>query len=400
MIRNMALLEAIDNKSPDKIDVPGIVAAMKKSMNTCKLTKFKSESSCAQFFGMFFLSSVGDVSPNMSQWSTIYTDLLSNDVFCQDLARYMVGYKPSSYMGIFAPLWNRFQLELTEMKKDRVRYISLMKAFFTTLQTRMDGVGEIVRTQVNDAEVLKFVTTTNMTLSQFIMDMSKMIQDEVTKATDPDDIVIYNRIHENKLSEDTIELIGILREAAEFYDETNQTLTEAAMVSDVKDTEEPVDEGIVRNAAMKAKEAAVKIKKAERDFDQLVMRKVRKMREERRNRKHSEMVGEALAINHEIKRLLKSGGWFIINPALGVIRYFGSLIMDKATDRQDRAVLIRQIKEEIEIVEEKIRMAENKGDDKARIELIRARQKMVKEYERITKIRYDANRRNQMSAMS
>ena len=40
-------------------------------------------------------------------------------------------------------------------------------------------------------------------------------------------------------------------------------------------------------------------------------------------------------------------------------------------------------------------MAERNGDDKAKIELIRFRQKLQREYERITKIRYDKVRADQ-----
>ena len=47
---------------------------------------------------------------------------------------------------------------------------------------------------------------------------------------------------------------------------------------------------------------------------------------------------------------------------------------------------------ELEIVEEKIQMAERNGDDKAKVELIRLRQKLQREYERIQRMPFDGAR--------
>ena len=104
------------------------------------------------------------------------------------------------------------------------------------------------------------------------------------------------------------------------------------------------------------------------------------------------MVGEALRINHEIKRLLGSLAVGAINPAIGVILWVTSVVIDRQTDKRDRDILVGQIKDELEIIEEKISQAERNGDDKAKIELIRLRQKLQKEYERINRIKFDNSR--------
>lgn len=109
------------------------------------------------------------------------------------------------------------------------------------------------------------------------------------------------------------------------------------------------------------------------------------------------MVGEALRVNHELKRILRSGAIGILNPALGVISFVVSVVYDRATDKKDREVLVGQLKDELEIVEEKIQMAERNGDEKARIELIRFRQKLQREYERIQRMRWDASTRAKMN---
>ena len=77
---------------------------------------------------------------------------------------------------------------------------------------------------------------------------------------------------------------------------------------------------------------------------------------------------------------------------MGVLHWIITLFIDKKTDKEDRKVLIGEIKDELEIIEEKISMAERNGDDKAKIELIRYRQKLQKEYERILHVKYDKER--------
>ena len=381
MMRNLILQEAIEQVQT--ISIEEIVASIKKMMNLAKLTKFKSEGACAQFYSAFFLSTLPDDVPTVEQWSSIYTNLLSEPKFIDDLASYMVLYRPAVFSGLFAPLWAEIQSELTQMKQNQVRYLSLVKAQMTMLQTRMNAVGQIARSQVSDTESLKFISITDQVLQQMIFDLDKLMNQEIAKTIKPDSIAVSNRYDRYKMSEDAIELVSLFENADEWF---QKTINENS-IPDPEPSE--MDEGIIKNAVMKTKSVLVAAKKAQKDFEDIVMRKVKKIRENRRNRKHSEMVGEALAINHEIKRLLKSGGWFIINPALGVLRFIISIVYDRSTDKKDRMILIQQIKDEIEIVEEKIAMAERNGDDKARIELIRARQKMVREYQRINAIRYD-----------
>jgi len=377
MIRNMLLQEAIETKS----GADAVVASIKKLMNTAKLTKYKSTDSCAKFYSTFFLCTLPEdveAQPTVNDWGYIYTALLSNDPFCADLAAYMALYHPAIYTGIFSPLWGLIQSEVTTMKQNRVRYLTLTKTMIAMLQTRMAGVGELVRSQINDPEALKFVTIVDQVLNQMVFDLTSQIQTEIAKAADPDDIVYSTKGDASYLSETAEEIISLLESADAFIDQKQA---------------EYLDEGIVNNVKESAKATLVAKKKAENEFDEFVMKKVKKLREERRNKKHAEMVGESLRINREIKRLLRSGAIGILNPAWGVISYVISVVYDRATDKKDRAILVGQLKDELEIVEEKIQMAERNGDEKARIELIRFRQKLQREYERIQRMRWDPQTR-------
>lgn len=382
MLQNMLLQEAVESTS---LKIEPIVASIKKNMNTCKLTKFKSTGQCAQFYSSFFLCTLEDgQTPTVEQWGTIYTTLLSSNPFCADLAMYISLYQPTVYTGIFAPLWNLIQSELAHMKTDQVRYLAQVKAMISMLQMRLNGVGEMVKAQINDPNAIKFITVIDQTLMQFIFDLNAITQKEIEKAVKPEDIVYTKPIENVPISEGWQEILSLMENYDSWISNRTQELMNEAAV---------INEGIVSNAAEKAKAFAVACKKAEREFDEFVTRKVKKMREERRNRKHAEMVGESLRINREIKRLLASGAIGILNPAWGAIAFIISVVYDRATDKKDRAVLVGQLKDELEIVEEKIQMAERNGDEKARIELIRFRQKLHREYERIMRVRYDASTR-------
>ena len=386
MLRNVLLQEAIE-RTADPVKPTEIAAEIKKTMATCKLTRFKSESACAQFYSSFFLSTLDTKTvPTVDQWGTIYTTLLSNDSFCNDLASYMSLYRPAIYTGIFMPLWNLIQSEVAQLKNNQVRYLSMVKAMISMLQVRMNGVRQIIRSQVTDVDSLQFINIVDQVLNQFIVDLTALTQAELVKQVKPDDIKVDVRYNNATMSEDARELISILESAD-------------AWVAEDMNRQMVLSEGIVSTAAMKAKEASIAMKKASRNFDEFVMKRVKKMRDERRNRKHSEMVGESLQITHEIKRLLKSGGLAVINPAIGVMHYIVTLFIDRHTDAKDREFLIRQLRDEIEIIEEKINMAERNGQDKERIELIRARQKYINEYNRISKIRFDGETRSRLSDM-
>lgn len=379
---NIYLREAIEER---ELNVGRIAADIKKMLNVCKLTNFKSKDSNARFYGTFFLQSLeGDIHPTMDQWSSIYATLLGDGAFCDNMAKFMVMWQPAVYNGMFSTLNNLIQSELNALKKNKIRYLALQRSFISMLRMRMDGIGNIIRTQATpDPEVTKFVTVIDQTLSKLEFDINALTQREIENSIDPDSPVTPVRSFEkDPVDEDAKEVLDLLEHCQEWINE---------YVSNHMETWERdqalLHEAIVNNAAEKVKEGAIAIKKAERSFDELVMRKVRQMRENRQNRKHAEMVGEALRLNHEIKRILVSGAIGILNPVLGVLSWFVSLMIDRKTDRRDRQVLVDQLKDELEIVEEKINMAERNGDDKARIELIRFRQKLQHEYERIMNVR-------------
>ena len=355
-----------------------IARAIKKKLNLCKLTNFKSRDSNHGFYSMFFLGNMDtETPPTVSLYSEVYIQLLSDDKFCEDLANFMLHWQPLFYNGLFASIMNTVQSEMNLRKERRIQYLAQVKAFFMMLRLKFSGIYQLVKVQtLMEQHIQDFFTFIDQTLSQFSSATNAIMQDELLAAAKPDELVTRvvaetTSTSSSKPKEDLWmqPIVSFLDEyARECLEMRNQELDMFA---------KELSEGVVRNTIVKAKEIAQRKKRAEHDFEVFVMQRIKKMREERRNRKHSEMVGEALRVNREIHRILKSGLLFIIpvyGPALSAIHFIVSLLIDRQTDQNDRRILVQQLQDEIQITDEKISMAEKDGDDKAKIELIRAKQ--------------------------
>ena len=368
-------------------DPAPLVADYKKALNTCALTKFKSEDACFLFFSGFFMNQVKIDDIKVENFIQVYNILWNDPKFVNNLTLYMGIYKPGVYEGMFKTIMNMVDSELSTMKVNRLQYISNVKAFLDNLIVRFGSIKYSIEAQTSQVDSTKFVMTVLSTLQSYYFYMNSLTKREIQSTHNADDIEYIYEVR--TLPEDAQSIIDDMFHAEEQINEmTQKFLSEAA-------AGEALDEGIVNKAVEKAKEANFARKKAENWFEEKITKKVNDLRNQRRNRKHAEMVGEALRINHEIKRLLRSGLLYIIpniGPAAAVITYIVSIVIDRETDKKDRNILVGQLKDELEIIEEKISIAERNGDDKAKIELIRLRQKIQREYRRITKLPYEGSR--------
>ena len=103
-------------------------------------------------------------------------------------------------------------------------------------------------------------------------------------------------------------------------------------------------------------------------------------------------MGETLKISAMVKKIFRTFiSWQIFGPIGGIITAIVGEAIDKRTNKNDRMKILNDIKDELEIVNEKISIAERNNDDKARIEMIRIRQKLYREYERISGGMYHKN---------
>lgn len=382
MVLNYALLEAVSDTP--KVDWQKVETEFKKKMNTCKLTKFKSEKDCDDFYSGFFMNMI-TVDPPLSfqDWAIIYNDMLSEVSFVNSLVFFIVLYQPKDYQRMFYGIRSCLMNELPQIRKrlnadkpDSVQGKNILNQYsralasMRSIQRGFDTVCTMVKTQNNDQNVMIFCSIINTSLQELVSYVERQIRKMIESEADPESIEIHYR---HPLAESTEELIDDL---FSIFNET--TYAEIA----------ELNEGIINTAKEKANVAAVKMKKLEERIDQTIMQKWKKLREGQRNRKHAEMVGEALRITHEINRVLVAAPVALINPMVGIMIWAASFAFDRATDMKDRNILIDDLKDKLEIVEEKIQIADRKGDDKERIELIRIRQKLARELKRISHVKY------------
>jgi len=356
-ISDVLLLEAVADKEDKEQNVNDVIKELKQALNVCKLAKFKSESSNAKFYTGFFNSSFEETL-TFGAWNQVYTTLLNEDAFCNNLCMFIAMWRPKDFKGMFQPIINEVESEL-RTTQNKVRLLSDAKALFSFMEQRFDSIANTVKAQVNDQETMTFLTTIKSVTTNFMMYFNKLLQDEVTEKTDPDDIVITVRggpMEENvfKFESDVQEFFDLLEHADEWK---------------ANYMKESLNEGIVNKGKEAAKVIKVKSLKADRAFNDFVMSKVREIRRNRRNRRHAEIVGESLRINAYLKRILKALGLSVINPAIGVISFVVDTLIDEKTKAKDRKILIQQIQDELEIMDEKISIADRNGDEKGKIEV-------------------------------
>ena len=372
MIHSVFITEAVE----DSKLVNQVIKDLKKSLNICKLAKYKSETECAMFYSAFFMNSLSDgATLTLDEWGTVYNTLLNDNVFSLNLSLFIVLYHPNEYTSMFSTLRNMIPVEL-EHTKNRIRFLSQTKATLMMIQKGFDTVIENTKVEPINVDGTKFLTVIRMTLDSLVMYTNTLLNREMSTNVNPDDIVIT--VHGGNMSESATAFIDMLRHCDEDIKAYNECV-------------EAMNEGIVNKAKEAAQAAAVKMRKLSDAFDEKVTKAWNNLRRDQRNRKHKEIVGESLRITNEIKRLMISAPAAVVSPAIAVIIWTGTLMLDRATDKNDRDILVGQIKDELEICEEKIQIADRKGDDKERIELIRIRQKLIREYERVSKMRYKKN---------
>ena len=398
---NFILQETMNDKIEDALNLKKIVNEAKQLLNLCKVGKYKSKGECVKFYNGFFLCDLNGPT-TFDQWNELYRMMLSDIKFTDLLCGFMMYWQPVDYKGIFQVLINLVDSELKEKKDRRIRYLSNALALFQFLKYSFDSISNTILPQTKNPKVVQFVTTLNSVIQSDIFYLDKLLKNELHSQEKSEDslVQVIHGSDTTPLEEDVTELLNLLENVDSWISEyMMQDLTDTIPIDLDKDHDGPVSifypvsEGVVNKAVEKAKLAKMKSEKAERAFDELVSKKVREIRANRRNRRHSELVGETLRINEKIKRLMKAGGLSIIHPAIGIIYWIISVVIDKKTAASDRAVLIQQIEDELEIIEEKISIAERNGDDKGKIELMRIRQRLEREYKRIRHVKYDRNAR-------
>ena len=149
----------------------------------------------------------------------------------------------------------------------------------------------------------------------------------------------------------------------------------------------------------KAKELNTKQKMASEKLDNFVDNFYDKAQRELSNKNREQVIkGNILpSFSTIIKMAIGSAGLGIINPALGAISFVGGLAVSKKGTKKEKQYILDEIEVQLELVEKKISYAESNNDMKALENLLKIKQRLQREKQRII---YNGKARNYRQPLS
>lgn len=149
----------------------------------------------------------------------------------------------------------------------------------------------------------------------------------------------------------------------------------------------------------KAKELNTKQKMTSEKLDNFVDNFYDKAQRELSNKNREQVIkGNILpSFSTIIKMAIGSAGLGIINPALGAISFVGGLAVSKKGTKKEKQYILDEIEVQLELVEKKISYAESNNDMKALENLLKIKQRLQREKQRII---YNGKARNYRQPLS
>lgn len=368
-MRNIYITEATESlKKMDKIKT-----SLRKKLNICKLANFKSETDCSDLFSVFFCNSLPEnFTINSTEWFGIYTTLFSEPKFFENLTLYIGCYKPTSYEMLFRGLRNLIDQELAEKERNRISYLSVSLSNLQQLSAQFSAIYQIATRRYVQPDMVIFAKTCVTVLSQYQTELINIMNKEMQDAETSDPLGVVTYVRSNQISEEAVELLDGLEEL--------RVLIEDAYCN------KSISEGVVSTAKDYVNNALVKKRRVIDYMDRTIFKLYDTWRKRKETKNHEQMMGETLKLSVAIKKVFQTFiSYQIFGPLGAIITAIVTYAIDKRTTKTDRMKIANDLKDEIEIVGEKIAIAERNNDDKAKIEMIRIRQKLFREYARITK---------------
>lgn len=145
--------------------------------------------------------------------------------------------------------------------------------------------------------------------------------------------------------------------------------------------EEFLSEGIIDKAKVMKHDIGKKVDSMDKWFQNTA----RTIKYGIQNNKRSEVVeGDFFPkVSKMVKRAIILGAAWAIEPAIAVIGAVSVFVLSKKGTETQRKKILKEIKNELELVEEKIKDADSNNDKKKKYQLIRLRQKLQNEKDRI-----------------
>lgn len=192
-------------------------------------------------------------------------------------------------------------------------------------------------------------------------------------------------------------------EEYEDYNNITHTLLEAGKlktklkIANKKATDKA---NVVKSRVMnKGKELNTKQKMASEKLDNFVDNFYDKAQRELSNKNREQVIkGNILpSFSTIIKMAIGSAGLGMINPALGAISFVGGLAVSKKGTKKEKQYILDEIEVQLELVEKKISYAESNNDMKALENLLKIKQRLQREKQRII---YNGKARNYRQPLS
>lgn len=192
-------------------------------------------------------------------------------------------------------------------------------------------------------------------------------------------------------------------EEYEDYNNITHTLLEAGKlktklkIANKKATDKA---NVVKSRVMnKGKELNTKQKMASEKLDNFVDNFYDKAQRELSNKNREQVIkGNILpSFSTIIKMAIGSAGLGMINPALGAISFVGGLAVSKKGTKKEKQYILDEIEVQLELVEKKISYAESNNDMKALETLLKIKQRLQREKQRII---YNGRARNYRQPLS
>ena len=145
-------------------------------------------------------------------------------------------------------------------------------------------------------------------------------------------------------------------------------------------------EGVVTNASRKAKAKIIKTdRKVSGKIDKLASDVKETVKKALLPDAREDIIKDSLpSLSKLIKIALVGGAAFAINPAIAAIGAITTVALRNKARKNERRKVLAELREEYELVEEKIKDAESKGDNKNKYQLMRLRNKLKTSIERIS----------------
>ena len=388
MALNVYLAEQADKVS----NIKDAVSDIKKLLNTCKLSKFKSAESCGEFYLIFFTNSTPDKYSDLSfaDWFDIYNQLFSQPQFKANLVFFISLFQPTHYDGMFKPLIAEIEREAYHAK-EKMYFYSDVKAKLTQLRSDFAGVCQSALSQTVSQEPVQFCKAIDGVFSDMIARINKEQEALLLERDEGDGIRKVVRPYpmtESAVEDDDTPLDEDVQEAKEFVSLLESFDLYAIMNEDISDKLADLRDSAEYQAMVtedKVASGARNVANAVNSFDRKVSTWIDRFRNYRKNKKIKAMLGETHHVMREILRITGAivagavapkGTSKLFRSLIGIVIYFGSWYLTGKTTEADLRKFIEMVKDELEIVEKKIEQAERQGDDKGVVQLIRMRQKL------------------------